>query len=822
MNASPKLLHILLIEDSDDDADLLLREMRRAGYQVEFERAETADEMKSALSKQAWDIIICDYSLPKLNAPGALAILQSEGYDIPFIIVSGTIGEETAVEALIAGAHDFIIKDSLSRLIPAIQRELKDAETRRKQKEADEALRESNARFGSLFENTPVSIWEEDFSQVKIYLDDLISRDEPMELESYIARHPLVLVECMSLVKIIDVNQASLKLFGARSKKELQKSLEVTFDLDSVNTFRRELIAISNGVTQMEMDVVIKTLDGQRRDATLNWAVAPGHEATFSRVLVSLVDITDRKRRERELEAIAAISQALRTVKSLEELCSRLLGESIHLVRAESGSIWLYNPASNRTSLEARKSLVPEAAIPLQQEQGIAEIVIRSGNAMVSAEFCSDPSIDKSHRAGIPQGIGGACIPLYAFEGVIGAMFVNVRRPDVLMTEQAHLLHTLSEIGASAIHRTRLLEQSLKQINRLSSLRAIDLAISNSLDMRVSINTVLEQAISQLNVDAACVLLMQADTGRLEFYEGRGFRTQAIASTSLRPGEGMAGQIIINKKIMHVDDLEREDQFARRDLLADEEFTAYFGVPLIAKGESKGVLEIFHRSPLHTDMEWLNFLDSLGWQTAIAIDNAMLFERMQRSNFDLEMAYNATIEGWSRALDLRDKETEGHTQRVTEMTVKLARRMGISENQIINIRRGALLHDIGKMGVADSILLKPGPLTNEEWNIMQKHPQLAFDLLFPIAYLQPALEIPLCHHEKWDGTGYPRGLKGEQIPLAARIFAIADVWDALTSDRPYRKAWSSSKAVRYIRENSGIHFDPQAVKVFLKEIIPSE
>jgi response regulator RpfG family c-di-GMP phosphodiesterase/putative methionine-R-sulfoxide reductase with GAF domain len=818
-----KRLKLLLIEDSEDDASLLLRELQRAGYQVEFERVETADEVQSALSHQNWDLIICDYSLPKLNAPRALSLLQAGGYDLPFIIVSGTIGEETAVEALIAGAHDFVIKGSLSRLVPAVQRELKDAETRRKQREADEALRESIARFHSLFENTPVSIWEEDFSQVKIYLDDLMSRDDPMDLQTYIAEHPLVVMECMSLVKVMDVNQASLKMFGAKSKEELLKSIEVTFDKDAVSTFKQELIAISNGVTQMEMDVVIKSLDGQRRDATLNWAVAPGHETTFSRVLISLVDITDRKRRERELEAIASISQALRTVKSLNELCNRLLDESINLVRAESGSIWLYDSSAGATSLEAHKSLRSEVTTPLRQGQGIAEIVIRNGSVIVSKEFCSDPSIDKAHRGGIPKEVGGVCIPLHASESVIGAMFINVRLPRELTTDEVHLLHTLSEIGANAIHRTRLLEQSLKQINRLSSLRMIDLAISNSLDMRVSINTVLEQVLSQLNVDAACVLLMQADTGRLEYYEGRGFRTPAIASTSLRPGEGLAGQVVLDKKIIHVDDLKVENAgFIRRDLLADEEFTAYFGVPLIAKGEAKGVLEIFHRSPLRVDMEWLNFLDSLGWQTAIAVDNALLFENIQRSNFDLEMAYNATIEGWSRALDLRDKETEGHTQRVTEMTVKLARRVGIGDRQIVNMRRGALLHDIGKMGVPDTILLKPGPLTAEEWDIMRKHPQLAFDLLSPIAYLQPALEIPLCHHEKWDGMGYPRGLQGEQIPLAARIFAVADVWDALTSDRPYRPAWSPEKAIEFIRENSGTHFDPQVVEIFLKEMTKSE
>jgi putative nucleotidyltransferase with HDIG domain len=217
-------------------------------------------------------------------------------------------------------------------------------------------------------------------------------------------------------------------------------------------------------------------------------------------------------------------------------------------------------------------------------------------------------------------------------------------------------------------------------------------------------------------------------------------------------------------------------------------------------------------------MEWLNFLDALGWQTAIAVDNALLFEGIQRSNFELAMAYDETIEGWSRALDLRDKETEGHTQRVTETTLKLAEAMGFHGSDLVQIRRGALLHDIGKLGVPDHILLKPAALTEAEWVSMKRHPQFAYEMLQPIAYLRDALNIPYCHHERWDGGGYPRGLLGTQIPLEARLFAIVDVWDAITSDRPYRKKWPKRKALQYIREQSGKQFDPRVVEVFLREI----
>jgi HD-GYP domain-containing protein (c-di-GMP phosphodiesterase class II) len=256
-------------------------------------------------------------------------------------------------------------------------------------------------------------------------------------------------------------------------------------------------------------------------------------------------------------------------------------------------------------------------------------------------------------------------------------------------------------------------------------------------------------------------------------------------------------------------------------LWAAEGFVAYYGVPLIVKGEVKGVLEVFHRTPLSQSgekSEWLDSLETFAAQAAIAIDNTQLFENLERANSELFFAYDATIAGWSRALELRDQETEGHTMRVTDITLRLAQAMGISEAEIVQIHRGVLLHDIGKMGVSDSILLKPDALTDDEWAIMHQHPQLAYDMLSPIAYLRRALDIPYCHHEKWDGTGYPRGLKGENIPLAARIFAVVDVWDALRSDRPYRPAWSSAKALEYIREQSGKQFDPNVVEMFLKMV----
>lgn len=237
--------------------------------------------------------------------------------------------------------------------------------------------------------------------------------------------------------------------------------------------------------------------------------------------------------------------------------------------------------------------------------------------------------------------------------------------------------------------------------------------------------------------------------------------------------------------------------------------------PMIVKGQVIGVLQAFHRSECPGDPEKIDFLDALAAQAAIAVSNARMFADLEKSNLELQLAYDATIEGWSLATDLRDKETEGHSLRVASVAIKLAELMGLAGKDIVHIRRGGLLHDIGKLAIPDSILFKPGPLTDEEWVLMRQHPVHAREMLQHISFLKRALPIPLYHHEKFDGSGYPNGLTGEQIPLPARIFAIVDVYDALSSDRPYRKAWPTERILEYLKQESGKHFDPQVVTAFL-------
>jgi PAS domain S-box-containing protein/putative nucleotidyltransferase with HDIG domain len=356
-----------------------------------------------------------------------------------------------------------------------------------------------------------------------------------------------------------------------------------------------------------------------------------------------------------------------------------------------------------------------------------------------------------------------------------------------------------------------------QQLEHLGALVEIDRAINFSFDLELSLTTLLTHAVVQLQVDAACVLLYNPRLRALEYCTGRGFRSRAVEET-LRPlPKGYAGRAAQNPGIVRITDLDRHREGLLDGVdLSGEGFSSYYAVPLIAKGQFVGVLEVFGReSRLHWG-GWLDYLKALASQAAIAIDNAHLFSDLQATNVELSQAYDATIEGWSRAMELRDNVTEGHTQRVAVLTVKLGRLFEMSEAELVQVRWGALLHDIGKMGIPDGILLKHGELTEKEWDIMKKHTTFAYEMLSPIRHLRLALDIPCSHHEKWDGSGYPLGLKGEQIPLAARIFAVVDVWDALRSDRHYRSSWPLKRVRAHLRSLAGSHFDPRVAAVCLE------
>ncbi len=351
-------------------------------------------------------------------------------------------------------------------------------------------------------------------------------------------------------------------------------------------------------------------------------------------------------------------------------------------------------------------------------------------------------------------------------------------------------------------------EKKLKErYERLSVLHSIEM-ITKSANQDITLDSVLNVITGKFGIENASIYLFD-ESKKLKHAYGSVIDNRFQDRYDLY--ENFIENALLNKKIKIFEISKRNFEFFHTF-----GYKTMYIVPLISESLIKGVLILLSKKHEDNTSEWSSFLETFGTEITLSLENFELLKNLRKKNEELIEAYDETIEGWARALDLRDKETEGHTRRVTELTLKLAKRMGFSEKELVNIKRGAMLHDIGKLGVPDNILLKPGKLTNEEWKIMKKHPIHAREMLYPIEYLRPAINIPYYHHERWDGKGYPEGLKKDEIPLEARIFAVIDVWDALTSDRPYREALSKDEVREYIKKNSGSHFDPEIIKEFLK------
>jgi PAS domain S-box-containing protein len=554
----------------------------------------------------------------------------------------------------------------------------------------------------------------------------------------------------------------------------------------------------------------------------------------LQRALAVITDITDRKQAEaRALGHLQSLNLLVAGVGKLAKLRdpNAMVREICQLVvdAFDTPLVWL-----GRVENQGRLSLLNcagKSANHLQErERGLDDPILSQGPigeaiSTGKAKFINNLS-EKGEGgpwapAALAQGYQAlAAFPLLSDHQAFACLNIYSDRPNFFTPERVDLLQAFARIAAAAVENAHLNSKVEKHLRQLQALRQIDLAISSSLDLRITLNVLLDQLTAQLQVDAATVMLLDYHTLALECAAERGFRTKGMGQARVPLGKGCAGTIVVELKSLYIPDLAAvQEECTRHPLFFSEGFVSYYGVPLLNRGKIKGVIEIFHRTRFDADKDRLEFLEALAGQAAIAIDNATLFEELQRSHMELTLAYEATLEGWAQALELRDFETKGHSQRVTELAVKLARALGVEDKDLAHIYRGALLHDVGKIAVPDHILLKPGTLTPEEWVIMRQHPIFAYELLSPIAYLRPALDIPLCHHERWDGTGYPKGLKNGDIPLAARVFAVVDVWDALSTDRPYRPAWTPDKVKTYLRRQAGVQFDPQVVQVFLEKFL---
>jgi len=817
---SVKSASILIVDDQEANVALLADVLTRHGF-TDLRSTTDAREVVALFGERQPDLILLDVMMPHLSGLEVMERLKPlipPGDYLPILVLTADVTPETKRRALSGGAKDFLAKplDSVEVVLRVrnlletrlLHLQLRDynALLEEKVRERTAEVLEREARQRAVLEALPDLMYVQDAEGV--FLDYHAS--DPNLLfappERFLGKSAAEVLPADLAAKLERTRRAVLK---ARQVRAVEYALPMPtgtayFEARYSPSGDDQTVAMVRNVTQRRhADQLMAALNG----VASNMALAVTRDDAFS-VL------------RQELKKLGMDCMMFLAAEDGRVLIPRYVGYSAKTLAAEEK---LAGMRREDYRLIVDDSDLYRHVMREREPRFVSDITkmlkpllsTRAGRfAGAIAEI-----VGVSHLIVAPVVVGGS---------VIAVLSVQSRE---LTEEDVPAVSAFAHQVAAAWRMTELYEQALleiserkaaeervrTQLGRLASLRVIDTSISGSADLPQTLDTILEEVTERSQVDAADLLLFDPHTETLTYAAGRGFRGRGIEGSRLRLGECYAGRAVRERRLVHVTSLpERGRTFLRTGLLAGEGFIAYHAAPLIAKNDVVGVLEVFHRGPREDDEEWRAFLETLAGQAAIAVENARLFEGLQRANTDLKSAYDATIEGWSRALDLRDKETEGHSERVTAMTVRLARAMGLGDDEIAHVRRGALLHDIGKMGVPDSVLLKPGPLTEDEWASMRRHPQYAFDLLSPIDYLRPALDIPHRHHERWDGVGYPSGLKGEEIPLAARLFAVVDVWDALRSDRPYRPRWPEEKTLAHVRSGSGTHFDPAVVDVFLR------
>ncbi len=774
-------IRVLYAEHHADDRDLTMRHLQRLSPHIALETVPNAAAFLERMRQATFDVLLVDYKLPGMNALELLQVLKQEYGEAlpPMVFVTGQGHEEVVIQAIRLGAADYVAKQPgyLNRLAYVLENAFHRARIQREH----QSLLASEARYRTLFNGVPVGLY----------------RSTPDG-------------------RLLDANPAMAHLLGYKSLDEL-----LTIDLHTayVNPADREqfqqVLASHGEVQGFEVRM-------QRRDGSVFWGslasrlVREGQDPQVEYYDGSLQDITSSKLRQRELESIAEFGKALRTATSGETMYPLILDFLMNTLVIQGAALGLVDTPEGDLFFPLGVGLWSGiAGLRLPPGVGVSGEVLSSGKPYISENVQADPRHEYPERhENLPA---AACVPLTAEDKSVGVVWIGADKP--VSKEDLYILSAIAEIAAIAIQREGLFDALRSRASQLQAMHAIDTAISSNTELAPMFAVIFEECRRNLEVDTILIWKMSADGRQLLFRQQMGATVGMPPTMTLvqHPASGILDPRMTSLLIPDLRAWGLEHPDANLSVYHDNGIQFYCGVPLIVKGERRGLIEFCHTavpdSYKNQPAVWLNFAESVAGQAAVAMENAGLFRELREALERISTAYDETLEGWARALELRDQETAGHSQRVTELAVAIAREMGITGDALVAVRRGALLHDIGKMGIPDAILHKPGPLTESEWRVMRQHPVFAYQLLQPIEYLHDALDIPYCHHERWNGSGYPRGLRGTDIPLPSRIFAVVDVWDALLSDRSYRSAWSSEKVRAYINEQDGVLFDPEVVTV---------
>ncbi len=565
-------------------------------------------------------------------------------------------------------------------------------------------------------------------------------------------------------------------------------SMIVADDVERIKKLRLEMRQKNQAYS---IDYKIRRGDGEIRDVTVKVDWLPDQDDPQRYLIGSIQDVTDRNR---NIEELRRREEMFRTTIQQMTDGLLLLDSDTRIIEWNTSSVGITGIDQELAVGQLFFDVLKQLGLDETDHtflQNLEEELGRVKETKQCSYFEEPTEISIKTIAGKPRIVMQTIFPIES---------PNSFRMGVV-------LHDVTEQKAA-------LEKINHELKKLSSLRSIDAAILERISPKKTLELICSIAVDLLDVDGAIILARMA----------REEMTSAYVSRIDTPEEPLISRALelqvkalekFNTRILTVNDLEKIDAIQQVDPTSGGLLNQAL-LPLLLNRKICGYLQVYSRKPIPADQEWVDYFHTLAGQTSLAVESVTLITNEEIAYDELNRAYEATIAGWSKALELRDEETKGHSDRVMDLACRLARKVDFPEERMTAFRRGVLLHDIGKMGIPDRILLKPGPLSDEEWAIMKQHPTFAYDLLSSIPYLTDSLEIPYLHHERWNGSGYPKGLKEKDIPLSARIFAIVDVWDALISDRPYRKGWPADNIRQYLIDNKSVLFDPELIDKFLE------
>lgn len=754
-----------------------------------------------------------------------LADLPEGAEDIPWIVLTRDSDGRVPAQAFRSGASDCICIETSPDYLPKLSasiaktltRSLKEKESRAYQKHLEEIVAE---RTHVLIESNQ-RLTEETLQRAQA-LKDLKESREIYRKFFHTSRDAVFIINEDG--RWIDMNQSTLDLFGYQSLEQIWNDsfLDLYWDSEDLTGF---LTKIKEEGSLKNFPFKFKKKDGSKVESLVSATTyeVDGKVVGFQGLIQDITEDVrakdEKKESLRQQRIIDDLAVAIGTSPDVEQIYQNIAEHVSQLFNVDCLNIYKFEAESQQVNLEymlagkigqatcknylSRFDSIPSA---VQEELLSSKVSLKVDNA---SDFLEGTHQEQDEWSGL-------FAPVVAEGQVIGVIQVLNRQPNFFTEVDLALLTRITNVVAIGLKKTYLFQESQSLVNKLSSLQRMEQAVLENLSIGTTLDSLMDGLVRELNVDAADILYYHPKLKTLKFITQTGFKQNILQHTDIEIGEGLAGQACESQQLVKVLDLGRTEQSIVRSLeFSTEKFVSYFGVPLLAKHRLVGVLEIFQRERFEPDQEWIDLLEMIGGLAALAIDHQNLYQDLTRSRVNISNAFDAIIEGWAQALELRGIEAKGHWRRVEDLSLRLAEGVGLKGTDLIDLRRGALLHDIGKMGIPDEILLKGGKLTKEERKVIGRHPLDAFELLQPIEGLQTALDIPLYHHERWDGEGYPYGIAGEDIPLPARIFAVVDVWDALLTDRPYRKAFTMAEALLHMRKQSGKHFDPAILKVFL-------